>query len=86
VDAEGWKGHKWAQPSEMHLREIMRHVYLNREEVLQKGKVASSDMTRRFSLNVMGNLVMKELLRVNLVLEMRRNGTSLPKDPVKLEL
>jgi len=30
----------------MHLREIMRHVYLNREEVLQKGKVASSDMTR----------------------------------------
>lgn len=42
----GWNGHKWAQPSETHLREIMRHVYLNREEVMQKGKVAREDMTR----------------------------------------
>src|SRR5581483_12361120 len=37
-----YRGHRWANPSEQHLRQLMRHVSTHREEAAQKGKAAGA--------------------------------------------
>jgi hypothetical protein len=59
-------GHKWAQPSEEHLKELLRRIASPeyRDEVSQKGLQARKDMQTRYSLSVMGEVVRDELLRI----------------------
>jgi hypothetical protein len=39
----------WANPDVMHLRHLMRHVYENREEAKEKGKIASKHILSNFT-------------------------------------
>ena len=44
-----WKTHRWAQPSEVHLRSLLKHVHAFPEEARRKGKQAAADVRRRFA-------------------------------------
>ena len=44
-----YKGHKWAEPSEIHLRPLMREVYENYSDAIAKGKIARKEMVDNFS-------------------------------------
>lgn len=48
------KGAVWAEPSVDHAAEMMRRVYLNRDEAHQKGLRAKADMIANFSLEAAG--------------------------------
>ena len=41
-----WKTHRWAQPSEDHLRSLLKHVHASPEETRRKGKQAAADVRR----------------------------------------
>ena len=60
-----FNGLKWAQPNVAHLRSIMRHVYEHREEGRAKGRAARQRMVEKFSPEVVAQLVVKELRRVD---------------------
>ena len=55
VPEEGWKevptykGHRWAEPSVMHLRSLMRHVFENRNEAKKKGVIARGEVIRKYN-------------------------------------
>ena len=44
-----WKTHRWAQPSEDHLRSLLKHVHASPEEARRKGERAAADVRRRFA-------------------------------------
>ena len=44
-----WKTHRWAQPSEHHLRSLLKHVHASPEEARRKGERAAADVRRRFA-------------------------------------
>ena len=63
--AEGpFKGHRWAQPSVSHLRELMRRVVTNPEEARSKGLQARRDMQAKYCPACVANIVVKELARI----------------------
>jgi hypothetical protein len=57
-------GLKWAQPSVKHLAQLMRHVYMNREEAAAKGAAARARMIERYSPEAIADLVVRELQRI----------------------
>ncbi len=65
VEARGWKGHRWAEPSEQNLRERMREVYNNREEVRVKGIRAREDMVKDYSYEKFREILREELERID---------------------
>ena len=67
LDAEtsGWTGHMWAEPSESHLRSLMRTVHENPDGVVEtKGLRAREDMVAQFSLQAMSKVIKAELIRL----------------------
>ena len=50
-------GHLWAEPSVDKLQVLMRHVMSNVEEAKAKGKRAREDMIRRFSPDIVAEIV-----------------------------
>jgi glycosyltransferase involved in cell wall biosynthesis len=44
-----YKGHKWAEPSEAHLRQLMRRVYDHYDEAKKKAKKGRQDLIKNFS-------------------------------------
>jgi glycosyltransferase involved in cell wall biosynthesis len=66
VDAEAkcpyYLGFKWADPDEMHLARLLRHVYEHPEEAKQKGARAAQDVAEKWSLPVTG-MRMRERLK-----------------------
>lgn len=60
-----WKGHFWASPDELHLRQLMRQVVMNPSEVLHKGELARIDMKQKYSLLVVGNLLGQHVERIS---------------------
>ena len=57
VDTQGlepelshYKGHRWANPSETHLRTLMRHVFTHPEEARIKGQAARKHMARHYTI------------------------------------
>ncbi len=54
-------GHRWAQPSEKHLRELMRRVKENPAEAAAKGAKAREHVTKHFSRAAVAEKVMQRL-------------------------
>ncbi|WP_049868350.1 MULTISPECIES: glycosyltransferase [Paenibacillus] len=52
-----YHGHRWAEPSVVHLRALMRHVFLNRVEAAEKGSFARADLHKRFSKQRVGQMM-----------------------------
>mmetsp|Transcript_27542 Transcript_27542/g.60154 ORF Transcript_27542/g.60154 Transcript_27542/m.60154 type:complete len:473 (-) Transcript_27542:185-1603(-) len=59
-----FKGHMWADPSEEHLRELMRLVTERREEAAAKGAQARRDIVERYSPEATAKFVMSQLRRI----------------------
>jgi hypothetical protein len=60
----GWKGHHWAEPSEEHLRLLLREIYTSPEVAKQKGIAARQRMLNRYSIPVFSDLLMTEIKRI----------------------
>mmetsp|Transcript_21005 Transcript_21005/g.30319 ORF Transcript_21005/g.30319 Transcript_21005/m.30319 type:complete len:469 (-) Transcript_21005:84-1490(-) len=73
VDAQGWTGHKWAEPSLAHLQFLMRHVLLHPEEVMRKGLVARQEMVQQYSYEAFGKAIFPELDRIFQYLHWRQS-------------
>lgn len=56
-----WRGHKWAQPSLEHTRELMRYVYEHREEAKAKGTKAREDISRHWTWDKVADGVIARL-------------------------
>ncbi|GEM_PF-3364967 len=65
-----YRGHRWANPSEQHLRQLMRHVSTHREEAAQKGKAARSHMVENFSIARVGEKVLQRLRAIESKLQL----------------
>lgn len=75
--AEGpFKGHLWAEPSTGHLMVLMRHVVVHREEARQKGKVARLDMVSKYAQEVVAQIVLEQLVRIQAKLDLRTSANT----------
>ncbi|KAM2508020.1 hypothetical protein FF1_030201 [Malus domestica] len=59
-----FRGHLWAEPSVSKLRVLMRHVVNNVEEAKVKGKKAREDMIKRFSPEIVADIVTKHVQHI----------------------
>jgi len=56
-----FKGHKWAEPSIVHLRKLMRKVVSNPEIAKQKGEIAREDMKQKYCVACMNEIISRRL-------------------------
>ncbi|MDQ3870164.1 MAG: glycosyltransferase [Chloroflexota bacterium] len=49
-EGPAFAGHRWAEPSLDHLRELMRHVYDHPDEARAKGRAAQAEVERRYDV------------------------------------
>lgn len=59
-----FKGHLWAEPSVDKLRVLMRHVMKNVDEAKNKGMQAREDMIRRFSPEIIAEVVTEHIKNI----------------------
>jgi glycosyltransferase involved in cell wall biosynthesis len=59
-----FEGLSWAQPSVQHTGQQMQRVYHNRGEAAAKGALARARMLERYSPDVMADILVKELQRI----------------------
>ncbi|KAM1807464.1 hypothetical protein ACFX11_030466 [Malus domestica] len=59
-----FRGHLWAEPSVSKLRVLMRRVVNNVEEAKVKGKKAREDMIKRFSPEIVADIVTKHVQHI----------------------
>lgn len=66
VEPELWhyRGHRWANPSETHLRQLMRHVQQHPEEARARGRAAREHMAQHYNRETVADLVVKRLLEI----------------------
>lgn len=64
VEEGPFKGHFWAEPSFRHLKSLMRRVVVNPKEAKQKGKAARQDMVEKYAPEVVAQVVLEQLLRI----------------------
>ncbi len=57
-------GHRWANPSERHLRRLMRQVHQNPAEALARGARARTEVTACFSRTAVAERVMQQFERI----------------------
>jgi len=57
-------GHKWATPNLAQLKQQMRKVYRQKPEVSKKAKKARKEISKKFSLNAIGDLVIEKLKEI----------------------
>jgi glycosyltransferase involved in cell wall biosynthesis len=61
VTEGAFRGHKWAQPSQEHLRELMRLVVSEPDLAAQRGAQGRKDMQRHFCPRCVARIVLREL-------------------------
>ena len=71
VKEGAFKGHLSAEPSETHLRHLLRHLFGNRTDAKMRGRAARADMTRLYAPHIMGGIVAGHLKRIEEVLRRR---------------
>jgi glycosyltransferase involved in cell wall biosynthesis len=54
-------GHKWAEPSVEHLRQLMRYVFEHRDEAREKGCRARQDVTTKYDASVVCRKIVERL-------------------------
>ena len=59
-----YQGHRWAEPDVLHLRQVLRRVYEQREEASRIGARARQDVLQRFNHEAVGRLIASELQRL----------------------
>eukprot|EP00238_Polyblepharides_amylifera_P011874 CAMPEP_0196591410 /NCGR_PEP_ID=MMETSP1081-20130531/69530_1 /TAXON_ID=36882 /ORGANISM="Pyramimonas amylifera, Strain CCMP720" /LENGTH=414 /DNA_ID=CAMNT_0041914765 /DNA_START=201 /DNA_END=1445 /DNA_ORIENTATION=+ len=64
VKEGAFKGHLWAEPSEDHLRTLMRHLTEHPAEAKQRGNRARQDMIRRFSPSRVSKILVEQFERI----------------------
>jgi len=76
LEPELWhyKGHRWANPSESHLRDLMRHVFTHRDEAQSKGRLARKHMALHYGRAAVSGIVLRRLQ----IVERRLRSPSLP--------
>jgi glycosyltransferase involved in cell wall biosynthesis len=52
IDLEFLAGHRWAEPSVEHLRELMRHVFEHRDEAKEKARQGRRDIVANHDMSV----------------------------------
>ncbi|MEW6304181.1 MAG: glycosyltransferase family 29 protein [Verrucomicrobiota bacterium] len=63
LEPEMWRyrGHRWADPSEAHLRRLLRHVQQHPDEAQAKGRAARLHMARHFGREAVAIKVLRRL-------------------------
>ncbi len=56
-----YRGHRWAQPSAEHLRDLMRYVFANRKSSSEKGRQARQDVVEKWGWDNAASLVLQRL-------------------------
>jgi len=70
VISEGFmSGHKWAKPSAIHLRVLMRHLLSNPEEGKEKGRLARSHIVENFSVHTCATALLLQIQRASKVVQ-----------------
>mmetsp|Transcript_11780 Transcript_11780/g.15374 ORF Transcript_11780/g.15374 Transcript_11780/m.15374 type:complete len:469 (+) Transcript_11780:22-1428(+) len=64
VENGPYQGHMWANPSVMHLKELLKYVRDNPEDAQKKGKEARKDMVRAYSVDAIGHQVQNLLKNI----------------------
>lgn len=64
ISTGAFRGHQWAQPSERHLRELLRAILTNPSEAERRGRRARADMVERYCQTCVTRLVVAELARI----------------------
>jgi FkbM family methyltransferase len=59
-----YRGHRWANPSETHLRATMRRVVEDPEMAREKGSIARAHMLKYYSREALANLVIGRLQEI----------------------
>jgi glycosyltransferase involved in cell wall biosynthesis/Tfp pilus assembly protein PilF len=99
LEPELWhyKGHRWANPSEPHLRTLLRHVFTHRDEARAKGRAARVHMATHYSREAVAEIVLHRLqeierrlvtptLRPAPVVELHRSAPANPGKAVNLAI
>lgn len=66
-----FSGHFWADPSQSRLMKLMRRVVQNPGEGNQKGRRARQDLVEQYSPEVVADVVLEQLLRIQRQLDLR---------------
>ena len=82
---EHYRGHCWANPSEPHLRELMRQVQQNPETARAKGARAREQMLERFSLAPVASIVLRRLAEIEAGRSAARSMVKTATAPVKVD-
>jgi hypothetical protein len=69
-----FEGQQWAQPSEAHLRQLMRHVVANPQEARAKGRAAREMVRARFTPAVLAQAVERHVRRIQGALLAKQAG------------
>ena len=59
-----YRGHKWAEPSESHLRRLMRHVFEDRESGRLLGEQARQDIAEKYNYTAVSARIAEEVDRL----------------------
>ncbi len=65
ADNPFYTGHNWAQPSCRHLRELMRHVYQNRNSAAEVGRKAKEDILNNWTIYHAADRVIKRVREIS---------------------
>jgi len=64
IEQGPFAGHRWAQPSGQHLRELMRRVMTNREEAMERGLRGRKTMVEEYCPSCVASIVKERLLSI----------------------
>lgn len=60
-EVPNYRGHKWAEPSVEHLRQLMRFVFEHRDAAREKGSRARQDVTTKYEASVVCQKIVERL-------------------------
>jgi glycosyltransferase involved in cell wall biosynthesis len=59
-----YQGHRWAEPSVLHARELMRRAFENRDEAREKGRIARELILNNFTIHHVAAKIADRLIAV----------------------